>query len=114
MSRDATYLLDILESSRLAMSHLGEMTKQEFLNNVEKQDSVIRRLTIIGEAAGQISDQTRSQLPDLPWGSMIGMRNFMIHKYDDVDMVIVWDTVRHDLPVLITRLEEFLSTQDLE
>ena len=111
MSRDHVYLLDMLGSSRLAVSHLGDNTKEQFFADIEKQDSVIRRLLIVGEAAARVSDQTRLQLPGLPWGSIIGMRNFMIHRYDDVDVSIVWDTVRNDLPPLIVMLESFPSLE---
>jgi len=47
------------------------------------------------------------KLPELPWGSMAGMRNFLIHEYDDVDLAIVWNTVSVDLPPLIVSLEKF-------
>ena len=112
MSHDMAYLLDILESSRLAVSYLAQCTKEQFFADVQRQDSVVRRLTIIGEAAGRVSDQTRCQLPDLPWGSMIGMRNLMVHRYDDVDMGIVWDTVRNDLPPLMAGLDEFIPSEN--
>jgi len=111
MLRDQVYLLDILVSARLAISHLGNKTKEQFLGDIERQDSVIRRLLIVGEAAGRVSDQTRSQLPDLAWSSIVGMRNFMIHRYDDVDMSIVWDTVHNDLPPLIATLEKSLLSE---
>ncbi len=37
---------------------------------------------------------------------MVGMRNVMIHEYDDIDLVIVWDTVQNDLSQLVAALEE--------
>lgn len=68
-----------------------------------------RRLEIIGEAARRTSVDFRAAHPDLPWQSMIQMRNVMIHQYDDVDPTIVWDTVREDLPPLIAQLEKVLG-----
>jgi len=108
MPRDREYLLDILESARLACAYLREKTEQEFLDDVQCQDSVIRRLEVIGEAARRISDEGRAALPDLPWKAMIGMRNVMIHGYDDVDLTVVWNTVKDDLPALIEALERGL------
>jgi uncharacterized protein with HEPN domain len=105
MSRDTAYLLDILDSSRLAIRHLGNSTREQFFSDIEKQDAVIRRLSIIGEAARRISDETRNRYPNLPWTDMIAMRNLVIHEYDDVDMGIVWDTVRNDLPPILAGLE---------
>lgn len=72
------------------------------------QDAVIRRLEIIGEAARRISPETRARLPQLPWEAMIGMRNILIHEYDDVDLMIVWDTVQKDLPRLVANLENVI------
>jgi len=73
------------------------------------RNAVIRRLEIIGEAARRISDETKSAYQNLPWYEMVGMRNAMIHDYDDVDMVIVWETIQNDLPPLISVLESILS-----
>ena len=112
MSRDSVYLLDILESARLAVQYLVGMTPQEFLANAEKQDAVVRRIEIIGEAAGRVSPETRSQLDKMPWSSMKAMRNLMIHQYDVVDMAIVWDTVQRDLPPLIRELEKVVDPPD--
>ncbi|MFC1464118.1 MAG: DUF86 domain-containing protein [Candidatus Brachytrichaceae bacterium NZ_4S206] len=60
---------------------------------------------MIGEAARRISDAKRQEWSRLPWQQMIGMRNIVIHKYDDVDLIAVWDTVMNDLPDLIQKIE---------
>ena len=109
MLRDPEYLLDILNAARLAIKYVHKLTKEQFLEDSQCQDAVIRRLEVIGEAAKRISTETRSQVSHLPWDAMIGMRNVMIHKYDDVDMTIVWATVKIDLPALIKLLEVVLK-----
>ena len=101
MPRDVAYLLDILEAAKLAAAYVSAKTQEEFVRDTQCQDAVIRRLEIIGEAARRISDETRARLPDLPWSAMINMRNLMIHEYDHVDLVVVWDTVQNHLPTLI-------------
>ncbi|HLG30832.1 MAG TPA: HepT-like ribonuclease domain-containing protein, partial [Candidatus Brocadiales bacterium] len=73
------------------------------------QDAVIRRIEIVGEAARRISEETQNGFPGLPWNEIIGMRNVMIHEYDDVDLAIVWETVKNDLPPLIESLEDILK-----
>ena len=75
------------------------------MSDTKSQDSVIRRLEIIGEAARRISEETRKAYPNLPWREMIGMRNFLIHDYDDVDIHIVWKTVKKDLPDLLDKMK---------
>ena len=104
MQRDQVYLLDILEAARLAVSYVQGVQVDDFLVNTQLQDSVIRRIEIIGEAARRVSEQTKAAHPDLPWREMVGMRNLMIHEYDGVDLWVVWETVQNDLPGLIARL----------
>jgi uncharacterized protein with HEPN domain len=101
MQRDHAYLFDILESAKLAVSYVAGVSKDAFLLDTRCQDSVIRRIEIIGEASRRVSPQTRNAFPGIPWSEMVGMRNLMIHDYDDVDLEIVWDTVQSDLPRLI-------------
>ena len=105
MDRDAGSILDILESARTIRAYVAGVTRQEFLRNMQIQDSVIRRLEIIGEAAGRISPEFRDAHPEIQWSEIRGMRNRMIHGYDDVDMDIVWDTVERDIPHLIQIIE---------
>ena len=83
----------------------------EFLQDTQLQDSVIRRLEIIGEAAGQVSSQFQEKHAEIPWSEMRGMRNRMIHRYDDIDMNIVWDTVQEDIPDLLARIESLVSPE---
>ena len=111
MSRDSAYLLDIFEAAKLALSYLEGRTKEEYLKDTQCQDAVIRRLEIIGEAAGRVSGATTTKFPDLPWKKMVSMRNIMIHEYEDVDLDIVWDTVKNDLPPLISLLEPLIPKE---
>jgi uncharacterized protein with HEPN domain len=104
--RDAGYLLDILNAARAAHTYLNGCTFDAFLEDPQRQDAIIRRLEIIGEAARRVSLETRSSLLSLPWEQMIGIRNVLIHDYDNVDLDIVWDTVSKDLPGLIQELEK--------
>ena len=49
--------------------------------------------------------------PTLPWQDMTDMRNFLIHKYGDVDSDTVWDTVKYDLPLLIAELKRIVDSE---
>lgn len=104
MQRDRAHVLDIREAARLAISYVEGVEKADFLSDTRLQDSVIRRIEIIGEAARRVSDQTRTLNPSVPWREMIGMRNLLIHDYDDVDAEVVWQTVKEGLPQLLDKL----------
>ena len=112
MSRDAIYLLDILEAARLAQTYVAGKTFDDFAQDMQCQDAVIRRLEIIGEAARRLSDETRQSLPAIPFNTIADMRNLLIHEYDDVDLSIVWDTIQNDLPPLITTLEKIVPPDE--
>lgn len=105
MDRDAVHLLDILDSARKIRTYIGGVTRDGFLRDTRLQDSVVRRLEIIGEAAGRVSSEFRGENPDIPWRAIRGMRNQMIHRYDDIDMDIVWETLERDIPRLIQTIE---------
>jgi uncharacterized protein with HEPN domain len=105
MQRDSGYLLDILQAARLALSYISGRTKSSFLGDTQCQDAVVRRLEIIGEAARRVSTATRDAHSQVPWRSMVLMRNVVIHQYDQVDLDIVWETVTNDLPALIAAIE---------
>ena len=111
MNRDAIHLADIIKSGRMIQDYVSGTSRQAFLRNTQVQDSVVRRLEIIGEAAGRVSQQFRDENPDVPWSEMRGMRNRVIHRYDDIDMDIVWETVEQDIPRLIAQLERLVPEE---
>jgi uncharacterized protein with HEPN domain len=100
MSRDTQALLDMRESAQLAVRYLAEKSIDDFLEDVQLQDSVIRRLELIGEAARRVSESTRQTLAEISWNEINGMRNRLIHQYDDIDLNIVWETVQNLLPLI--------------
>ncbi|MFP4421528.1 MAG: DUF86 domain-containing protein [Desulfococcaceae bacterium] len=108
MARDLAYFADMLDAARLAISYVQNEDRASFLSDIQCQDSVIRRLEIIGEAARRVSDHTRAAHPEIPWKAMISMRNQMIHEYDGVDLEVVWNTVQKDPPGLIVLLDKLV------
>ena len=67
------------------------------------QDSVIRKLEIIGEATKQLSENLRSRNADIPWQRIAGLRDRLIHDYLGVNLAAVWEITQKDLPVLKKR-----------
>ncbi|MGC9348297.1 MAG: DUF86 domain-containing protein [Anaerolineae bacterium] len=112
MRRDEAYLLDILIAARKAREFVAGMSWDEFAVSELHQAAVIRPLEIIGEAAARISPKTREAHPEIPWSSMIGMRNRLIHEYFRTNLEIVWQTLEQDIPQLIVLLEPLVRPQD--
>ena len=71
--------------------------------------ALVRAIEIAGEAASQVTVETRAQLPDLPWASIIGMRNRLVHAYFDIDRDILWTTVAEAAPPLAERSKNVLA-----
>jgi uncharacterized protein with HEPN domain len=86
-------LHDILEATRLIATYVRDTSIADFRADMQKQDAVIRRIEIIGEATAHLSEATRREIPELPFRRMRGMRNIVAHDYANVDIGIVWEVV---------------------
>ena len=64
---------------------------------------------IVGEAASRLSPEDQARYPSIPWREIIGMRNRLVHGYDAIDLNVLWDTIRIDLPPLIDELKRSLK-----
>jgi uncharacterized protein with HEPN domain len=106
MKDDAFYLLHINDSIVKIEEHVSGVDYQEFLSRRLVQSAVIRELEIIGEAAKNVSAETKSKHPEIPWRLMSGMRDKLIHDYFGVDLDAVWETVERDLPALKEKLAD--------
>ncbi len=111
MSRDDAYLVDILESAKIALDYVFDKSWDQFYKDVQCQDAVVRRLEIIGEAARRVSPATQAKHPEIEWRGMTSMRNLVIHEYDVVDIGQVWDTARTKLPALIDKLTKIVPSE---
>ena len=97
-------LRDLLDSARAIRRYLAGVSHEAFMADTEKQDAVLRRFEIIGEAASRLAPEAQALFPTLPFRAMRGMRNIIAHDYGEVDLELVWKTATTDLPVLIATL----------
>lgn len=103
------FLEDILESIERIEEYTKDRTKEGFLSDYEKQDAIMKRLEIIGEAVKNIPPKVRGKNPDIPWQQMAGMRDVLIHEYAGVIMSRVWDTAKNDIPKLKKQIQGLLQ-----
>jgi uncharacterized protein with HEPN domain len=77
-------------------------------------DAVVRNLEVVGEAARHVPDEVTRQYPDIPWDKMRGIRNVLAHEYFGLDMTIVWQTLKDDLPPLVPLLQRVLGRREAD
>jgi uncharacterized protein with HEPN domain len=70
------------------------------------------RIRIIGEVTKRLSQKVKEVHPDLPWRSMAGIRDKLIHDYSGINPMVVWKTVYQDLPLLETSIGRILAAMD--
>lgn len=99
----------ILESIQLIEEYASDLTLQEFQRNRAMQDAIIRRLEIIGEAVKNLGAPFKTKHPEIPWKSMAGMRDILIHEYFDIDLSLTWAVVQRELPSIKKPLQEILD-----
>lgn len=112
MSRDLEALVDIFTAIRLILQYVEGVEFDDFVSNTEKQDAVLRRITIIGEATKRLSNEFRSKHSAIPWKEIAGMRDVITHNYDEVDCDEVWAVVQRDLPTLLNYIEPLVVLED--
>ena len=98
----------ILDAAREAVSFSKGRCRADLDTDRKLNLSLVRLLEIIGEAARSLSQEFRQEHPDLPWKSMVGIRDRLIHGYFDINLDVVWQTVTEDLPPLIAQLKKIV------
>ena len=71
--------------------------------------AVVHCIQEIGEAAAQVSEESRRQTPDIPWPQIVGMRHRLVHVYFAINLDLVWEVIVRDLPPLIQIVTEALG-----
>jgi uncharacterized protein with HEPN domain len=103
---DQAYLDHILDRATKIIQFTIGLTESDFLTDEKTQSAVIRELEVMGEASKRISEEYKNNHSDIPWKLMAGMRDVLIHDYEGVDALTVWDTIQNDVPVLIKKLQD--------
>jgi len=102
------FIKHILDSIDAVEHYTKNLSEDQFLRSLEKQDAIVRRVEIIGEAVRNISADFRREYPDIPWRKISGMRDKLVHEYFGVDLELVWAVVKKDLPSFKRQIKNLL------
>ena len=105
LDKDKARLLHMLSHAHEAVAFAAHRSRADLNTDRMLSLALVRLLEIVGEAAAHVSDATKAAAPTVPWNSIIGLRNRLVHGYDDVDLDILWTIVTKDLPPLIRELD---------
>jgi len=103
------YCEDILESGGAILNFVEDLSFEAFREDRKTYSAVIREFEIIGEAVGKLPDTFREKRPDIDWQDIKDFRNLLSHEYFGVDLEIVWNIIKDDLPGLIDAVKEIVG-----
>ena len=111
MNKDPqVFLKHILESIAWIEKDTKDLSKEKFIKNVPIQDAVVRRIEIIGEAIRHLPPELKKESEEVPWQDIMDMRNKIIHEYFGVDLELIWEVIKKDIPELKVQVKKILST----
>ena len=111
MRSERLYLLDLIEAIDLAERFLLGVDEEAFVANELVSAAVAQKFIIIGEAGRLLRDRLSDHYPDVAWNQAVSMRNLVVHNYFSVDRHIVYQTAKHDLPVLRAQMRNILVAE---
>ena len=108
------YVRDILEEIHLVIQFAQGMTFDDFLSDIKTQRAIEKCLGNMGEASKKIPDSIRKKYPEIPFKQMSQMREIVVHDYDGINYMIIWETVTKEIPPLEEKMESLLRALKYE
>ena len=108
---DVVRLRHMLDAAEEAMGFAQGRERRDLDQDRKLTLALVKEIEIIGEAAYQISDETRARLRDIPWDDIVGMRHRLVHAYFDINLDILWKTIQEDLPLLAEGLRDIVGME---
>lgn len=84
-------------------------TREKWQAEQMRNDATLRQLEIVGEASNHLSEELMDLTPEIPWHSVAGFRNIVVHEYFRVDQFLVWNIIQYNLPILKQTVSKLLN-----
>lgn len=103
------YAMDMIAAIEKIEEFAGGITSEDFEKDTKTIFAVIRALEVIGEAAKKIPPSVRNKHKQIPWLQITGMRDKLIHEYFGVNVKVIWNTIKEDIPPLKPVIKQILE-----
>ncbi|NQE53950.1 hypothetical protein C5S29_10185 [ANME-1 cluster archaeon GoMg3.2] len=111
MNKDAAFLQHILDETQFILKNCEGLELQDLMNDDLLQRACLRSLEVIGEAVKNVSEDLKTQYPDLEWKKIAGLRDKLIHHYFGIDWDIVWNVITNRLPLLEDKIKKLIEKE---
>jgi len=108
------FLMDIYYSIELIEKFVNDFDFEKFKQDEKTKDAVIMRIGILGEAVNNLPKKFRKEHKEIPWQKIADMRNKLIHEYFGIDVEVVWETIKEDIPELKRKILELIKELNIE
>ena len=112
MSRDDGNVLDVIQAANRILQFVAGQDLSGFVADVKTHSAVLHQLIVMGEAAKRVSNEYRELHPEIPWRQIAGLRDVLVHHYDQIDLQEIWSTVGRDLPAAVEALTRLIPKRD--
>ena len=112
MEKDKAFILDALIFAERTLEFTSEMDEEMFANDLKTQAAVLYEISVLGEAMRRISPEFQQQYSEIPYRQIIGMRNKLVHNYDEINIQLVWSVIQTNIPELIDQFKTIVSLQE--
>ncbi len=103
------YISDMLNYCESALSFISGLNYSAFIKDEKSIFAVIRAIEVIGESSKKVPKSLKDKYKGIPWREIAGMRDKLVHEYFGINKKVVWNTVKHDIPMLREQIEVIIQ-----
>lgn len=102
-------LKKIINYINTILTYTKDVDYQGFIENKMMLEACVFNLSQIGELVNKLEEEYILDNPEIPWFKIRGLRNRLVHDYEGVSLILVWEIIASDLKKLKTQLERLIN-----
>lgn len=105
MEGDKIRFEHILDAIRDIEFVTKNMTYDDYVANLGSRWGLVKLIEIIGEAASKVSKDVQQKHSEIPWKEIIGTRHILVHDYNTVDFILLWEIIQREIPAFKKQIQ---------